>query len=135
MSEAAKNEPMTRFLIYKIAIRCDDPELASECLEVVSSSSGSDPKLLYACVLDAQQVGSKTQALAALQLVLENCGYDAPQSRVHLPSLLRITIGLMVALLEASKDPVASHIHIEKLCKMFEAGKSYPDSHLLPELM
>lgn len=70
MPEASKNEPMTRFLMYKVAIRSEDTDLAAECLRVISSSS-KDPTLLYACVLDAQQIGNRHLALAALQLVLE----------------------------------------------------------------
>ncbi|RFU28018.1 hypothetical protein B7463_g8334, partial [Scytalidium lignicola] len=105
MSDTAKEEPMTRFLMYKIAIRCGDIDLASECLEKVSVVSTKDSNLLYACVLDAQQVGNRDQAVKALQLVLEKHNYGAP-SEVHLPSLLRVTIGLMASRFEAveSKD-------------------------------
>lgn len=124
MSDAAKNEPMTRFLMYKIAIRCGEVELAAECLQMINFSSGKDSTLLCACVLDAQQVGAKTQTIAALQLVLDKYDYGAPSS-VHLPSLLRITIRLTSTLLEEAKDGEGSEVNTEKLCKLLEGGKIY----------
>jgi hypothetical protein len=127
MSEAAKNEPLTRFLMYKIAIRCDEVEFASECLQIINSASPKDPTLLYACVLDAQQVGDKSQTLIALQLVLEKFGYGAP-STIHLPSLLRLTIGLTVTMIDKSKvteGSIEADEAVEKLCRIFEGGKMF----------
>jgi len=125
MSETTKNEAMTRFLMYKIAVRCEETELAAECLQVISSATTKDPTLLYACCLDAQQVGNKPQVLATLQLVLEKYNYTS-LSAVHLPSLLRLTIQLMLGILEEpqkgrSLDEV--EVTVEKLCKTFEAGE------------
>lgn len=126
MPETAKNEPMTRFLMYKIAIRCGETELAAECLQIINTSSAKDSTLLYACCLDAQQVGNKCQVLAVLQLVLEKHGYGAAPA-IHLLSLLRLTIGLMVDLIGESCDSDASHdaSSVDKLCKIFEGGKIY----------
>lgn len=123
MSESAKDEPLTRFLMYKIAIRCDDPAFAAECLHLVSRSSTKDASLLYACVLDAQHTGNKSQAVDALHLVLEK--HANATSRINLPSLLRITIKLTVSLIEDSKDAHDSHDTqsvIDRVCKLFEAG-------------
>ena len=124
MSGFAKNEPVTRFLMYKMAIRCEETGFAAECLQVISSSSPNDPNLLYACVLDAQQVGDKFQTLAALQIVLEKFDYGTPSS-IHLPSLLRLTIGLTVAMINNSKAVEGSQeadAMVEKLCSLFEGG-------------
>lgn len=126
MSDSAKNEPLTRFLMYKIAIRCGENELAAENLEIINSSTTKDPTLLYACCLDAQQSGNKLQTIATLQLVLEKYGYSAP-SAIHLPSLIRTTIQLMVSLLSDAQNPVSSdekELIVEKLCKALEGGKS-----------
>ena len=124
MSEFAKNQPMTRFLMYKIAIRCEEPEFAADCLQVISLSAAKDPALLYACVLDAQHIGDKLQTLAALQLILEKFGYGAPSS-IHLPSLLRLTIGLTSTLIKnvktAEGSPEADEA-VEKLCRLYEGG-------------
>jgi hypothetical protein len=127
MLETAKNEPMTRFLMYKIAIRCEELDFAAECLQIISAASPKDPTLLYACVLDAQQIGNKPQTLAALQLVLEKFGYGSP-SMIHLPSLLRLTIGLTVALIDKSKVVEGSseaEQTVEKLCRLFEGGRVF----------
>jgi hypothetical protein len=132
MSDAAQKEPMTRFLMYKIAIRCGENELAAECLQVISSGTMRDSTLLYACCLDAQQTGNKHQTIAALQLVLEKYGYSAP-SAIHLPSLLRTTIQLIVSLQNDSQSSTTSDelgVSVEKLCKAFEGGNN-PEASLL----
>ena len=129
MSDTAKNERMTRFLMYKIAMRHEHLEFAAECLEVVSRSNSCgdvpDPTLLYACVLDAQQVGNKQQALKALQIVVKKFG-NTTASTVHLPSLLRLTIKLSCSLLDATNGEQSSDIqeaNIERICKLFEGGE------------
>lgn len=118
---------MSRFLMYKIAVRCDEQQLAAECLHIISSSSTNDSKLLYACVLDAQQAGNKKQTLAALQLVLDKSTYET--TTVNLASLLRLTITLTVqALDEAAKkqdDSAEFDATLEKLCAMYEKGKHH----------
>ncbi len=127
MSKGAQNEAMTRFLMYKIALRCGENELAAECLQFISSTTTKDSTLLYACCLDAQQSGNKNQTIAALQLVLEKYGYGAP-SAVHLPSLLRTTIQLIVSLLDESRNSTTSdnmEVSVEKLCRTFEGGSNY----------
>lgn len=120
MSDAAKEEPLTRFLLYKIAIRNGEVELAAECLEKVASCS-EDPTLLFACVLDAQKAGNKTDVLDALWMVLDKCGYGF-QENVRLPSIIRMIIVLLVGVIESEGD---SRENIEKLCKLFEAGKKF----------
>jgi hypothetical protein len=131
MSEASQNEPLTRFLMYKVALRSEDADLAADCLQIISSSS-KDPTLLYACVLDAQQVGNRPFALAALQLVLERQGtfesHGTGSCAVHMPSLLRSTISLTSAVLDGSKNAEGSPeatANVEKLCKFFEGGVSF----------
>lgn len=124
MTPAAQNEALSRFLMYKIAVRCNEQDLAAECLQMISSASPDDPKLLYACVLDAQQVGDKRQTLAALQLVLEKTAYGA--TSVNVASLLRLTISLTVKSLEEiaqnPEDSVEFDVTLGKLCVMYEKG-------------
>lgn len=112
--------------MYKIALRAKEFELAAECLQIISTSSNNDPTLLYACCLDSMQVNNKSQTLTALQLVLEKSNY-APLAPVHLPSLLRVTIGITFSLLEESQNAGGdqdSEVLVGKLCTMFEAGKA-----------
>jgi hypothetical protein len=122
MSDVAKNDPMTRFLMYKIAVRGGEAELAAECLEKVYESSPKEPNLLYACVLDAQQAGDKDLAVAAMQLVLER-HQQSHATSIHLPALLRCTIRLTKSQLEAKSNPKLdsdSNIIVDRLCKLFE---------------
>lgn len=126
MPLAIKNEPMTRFLMYKLAIHMEQIDTASECIEAIFSSSSNDPSLLYACCLHSIQGNNKKLTLAALQLVLEKFNYTPPLP-VHLPSLLRITIGLTSSLLEQTRkvnETEEMDTLVEKLCKLFEGGKS-----------
>lgn len=111
--------------MYKIAIRSGDADLASDCLEVVHRGSFKDSSLLYACVLDAQDVGDKKMALAALQLLLEKHQLNPPPT-VHIPALLRCMIRLLNSQLD-SKDKSqvkVAHDHIAlQLSKLFEGGE------------
>ncbi|TGO20156.1 hypothetical protein BTUL_0001g01680 [Botrytis tulipae] len=119
MSDSAKEEPLTRFLMYKIAIRSEEVEMAAECLEKVASCS-EDTSLLFACVLDAQQVSNKKHVLDALWLVLDKCGYGA-QENVRLPSIIRMIIVLLIGMIDAENTPSSyARENIEKLCTMFE---------------
>jgi hypothetical protein len=109
MSDTGKSAPMTRYLMFKVALRSGDAEFgrlepmssflhkgvlrlftypATECLDRVSTSTSEDANLLYACILEAQSTGDKRQAVAALQRVLEKYEHGAPAS-VHVPCLLR----------------------------------------------
>jgi hypothetical protein len=126
MSEVAKSEPMTQFLMYKIAVRSRETELAAECLEKVYESSSKEPNLLYACVLDAQQAGDKDLAIAAMQLVLEKHQQSTPTT-IHLPALLRCTIRLTKSQLEAKNNPTLdsdTSLIVDRLCKLFEGCRS-----------
>ncbi|CAG8979159.1 hypothetical protein HYALB_00000293 [Hymenoscyphus albidus] len=125
MPEIAKNEPMTRFLMYKVAIQSNLSKVAAESLQVIYSASSTDPTLLYACCLYSMQGNNKVQTLAALQLVLEKHDYDLPTA-VHLPSLIRVTIGITSKLLETSLQNGSNNAEVEelinKLCKLFEGA-------------
>lgn len=123
--ETAKDDPMTRFLMFKIAIRTGELELASLCLERVYEAASKDATLLYACVLDAQQVGHKALTIAALQMVLQKYEYNAPPS-IHLPSLLRCMIRLVLSQMESaeSRKDIDAPSAIEQLCRLFDGGAS-----------
>ena len=122
MPAATRAAPQTRYLMYKIAIRSNDMDLAKECLEIVSRSTKKDPTLLYACVLEAQQSGSRQQAIVALQQTLVNFDHTR-QVEVHLPALFRCTARLMVAELTCASsfdDRLASD-----LGSLFEGATTY----------
>jgi len=119
MSDTAKAAPITRYLMYKVALRSTDVELAADCLEAICKQSAKDATLLYACALEAQQVGDRAQAVAALQRVLEKYDYGAPQG-VHLPALLRCTARLLIN--ELTPARVADEAVTGEICRLFEGA-------------
>lgn len=121
MPQTSASEPMTQFLMYKLGIRCDDADLAAESLKKIATSISDDPNLLYACCLEAQNSGNRTQALSALLLVLEKQSSGAPLT-IHLPSLTRSAIKLLVPMIEGSKLMAETESLIDKLCMLFEKG-------------
>lgn len=114
---------MTRFLMFKIAIRTNELELASACLEKIYKAEKDDCTVLYACVLDAQQVGDRTLTIAALQLVFQEYEYSVPSS-VNFPALLRCMIRLILSQLESveSEKDIDVPSVVDQLCKLFEGG-------------
>lgn len=124
--ESGQKAPETQYLMYKLALRSGDGELAASSLEAVCKSSDKDVTLLYACVLEAMQSGEKQQAVAALKKVLEKYDYDAPKG-VHLPALLRCVIRLLKGELDAAdarEEIRPRDMLILELRRAFEAGKS-----------
>jgi hypothetical protein len=104
MSDSGKDEPVTRYLMYKVGLGSEDMDLsehlalcgcssilttiAAECLDHICRNSAKNATLLYACVMEAQSIGDKKQAINALERVLEKYDYTAPAG-IHLAALLR----------------------------------------------
>ncbi|KAH0614706.1 uncharacterized protein H6S33_000342 [Morchella sextelata] len=116
MPKAARNEVFTSFLMFKVAVRTSDKDLAVKCLQHLSESSDPDRRLLYGCALDAQETGNRELALVALRLVLDQIGLVAPDIG-HIPTILRCAIRLTMAEIEGSREAEAT---IESLCLLLE---------------
>ncbi|KAH8730487.1 meiosis protein SPO22/ZIP4 like-domain-containing protein [Phaeosphaeriaceae sp. PMI808] len=119
MPEASRDDPMTRYLMYKAGLQSGDVDLTIECLELVCRSSAKDATLLYACVIEAQNSGDKRQAIFALEKVLEKYDYSAPAG-IHLPALLRCTARLLQS--ELIQDGTVSFDIMPQICKIFEGA-------------
>lgn len=119
--ESSREDQNTQFLIFKLALRADDTELAVNALDKVYNSASKDATLLYACILDAQQIGNKELAIKALQMVLEKYEYATPEG-VHMPALLRCTIRLIIAQLEADDVAIQPEAAVEQLCRLFDGA-------------
>lgn len=111
----AQNEDMSRYLAFKIALRSNDDNLASESLGVLLKHSNRDPKYLFACVLEAQQFGSRAIAVAAFQAVL-----DRNPKGTHLPTLLRCTARLLIPELDNGSGQSAESA--SELVRVFETA-------------
>ncbi|EKG11028.1 Tetratricopeptide-like helical [Macrophomina phaseolina MS6] len=130
MSESARNAPMTRYLMYKSALRDAQPDFAAECLDVICRQSDKDVTLLYACVIEAQSLSDRRQSILALQKVLEMYDYGAPPE-VNLPALLRSTIRLLVQHLGGVET--FNEDAMGELCKVFEAAAAQATKAMRPQ--
>ncbi|KAI9718236.1 MAG: hypothetical protein M1812_004226 [Candelaria pacifica] len=119
MSDAGKATPMTKYLMFKVALRGGDGDFAAECLNAVCDNSSEDATLLYACVLEAQQAGDKLQVAAALQKVLDRYDYGAPRG-VHLPALVRCAARILIIELGDSKPTTWDAT--DGICRLFEGA-------------
>ncbi|KAF2659423.1 SPO22-domain-containing protein [Lophiostoma macrostomum CBS 122681] len=121
MSSIGRDEPLTRYLMYKVGLHSEDWDLASESLDSVCRQSLKDATLLYACVLEAQKAGNKRQAIVALGKVLDKYEFNAPTG-IHLPALLRCNARLLTS--ELTIDGKLNADVAEELCKLFEGAKA-----------
>lgn len=119
MPENGKNAAITKYLMYKVALRSGDVKLASDSLEGVLKASTKDSSFLYACALEAHQRGDRQQAITVLQKVLEHYGYSAPAG-VYLPSLLRCTATSIMTEMKDKRIPAETAL--PELCKIFEGA-------------
>lgn len=117
MTDTGKSAPLTRYLMYKVAIREGDKDFATENLVAMCKDSSKDTTLLYACVVEAQSSGDKQQVTTALQKVLERYDFSTSQD-VHLPALLRSMIKLLLGEVPANATP--SNEVMQELCKIFQ---------------
>ncbi|KAI1873577.1 hypothetical protein JX265_005199 [Neoarthrinium moseri] len=112
-------QQMTLYLGYKLAIRSGDQDMASRCIDLVSSAASNDPKFLYACCVDAQESGNELCLLKALKELANK--YEIIKPDVHFPALLRVTIRLQISILAKEDLPsIDSDIIINDLCETFE---------------
>ncbi|KAK2008451.1 SPO22-domain-containing protein [Colletotrichum eremochloae] len=121
MAETAQNEPMTRYLMYKVALRSADRELAAECLEPIGAAAEKEPDFLYACVLEAQQAGDRVCAMQAMKQLADKVEFSEA-SPVHLPALLRCNIRLAVSIMEGEKDRGRQKAAVEEVVTLFEGA-------------
>lgn len=128
MNELGRSEPMTRYLMFKIATRCGDENLAAECLKALGSPSLGGHEFLYACILDAQSHGSKCFAVKAMRILVDNYDFE-DSAAVHLPALIRCTIRLRLMELDNETDgetPDPTPV-VDDVCRMFEKGTKNDD--------
>ncbi|KAL1606688.1 sporulation-specific protein 22 [Paraconiothyrium brasiliense] len=126
MSDPGREDRITRYMMYKVALHGNYPDLAAECLDTVCRHSSKDTSLLYACVIEAQQSGNKREGIAALEKLLEKYNDQVPAG-VHLPALLRMTVRLLMS--EQIKNGVFQKGIFKQICRTFEGGASSVLNH------
>lgn len=128
MKEPIRAEVLTQYLMFKVAVRSGDEDLGEICLRTLSSPATKTLDFLYACILDAQQVGDRQFVTAAMKSLVER--YDFAQTdMVNLPALLRCTLRLLCPMLSSStaanptdKAAIDESSVVEDICHMFESG-------------
>ncbi|KAF2017110.1 SPO22-domain-containing protein [Aaosphaeria arxii CBS 175.79] len=119
MSSLSKDDFMTRYLMYKVALRVGDHDLAVTCLDSVCRQTVKDPTLLYSCVVEAQNAGDRRIAITALGRVIDK--YDSKTTgNIHYPALLRCTARLLKQ--ELVRDGKLVDDVLDEICKVFEAA-------------
>lgn len=125
MPESGRNAAITNYLMYKLALRSGDVDLASKSLDGVLKATSADETYLYACALVAQQHGDKLQAVAVLQKVLEHFKYSAPKG-IYLPALLRSTAKMIIT--EMDNNAIPKDQALLEVCKIFEGAMTQAKS-------
>ena len=111
MSSAIQSESTSQYLLYKSALRTQDMDTATECLEKICKNSTNDATILYACV------GDLAQSSLTLQKLLQKFDYDVPAG-LNLPAILRCAARLLFQQLN-HEDPPSQRV-IEDICDHFE---------------
>ncbi|KAK7735234.1 sporulation-specific protein 22 [Cytospora paraplurivora] len=117
MSESSQRDPNTQYLMYKVAIRSGDREMAAGCLEAIAQASPKQLTFLYACVAEGQRAGDKLVAVDALKKLAEMHDMESP-GQVHLPALLRCTVMLLHTILGSGEE---QDTVIADICAIFDA--------------
>lgn len=129
MDNGCKNQPMTLYLAYKLALRNQDVAMATEYIEKLGKSASQDPKYLYACCLEAQNYSAKICTLTALKLLAEKYHF-IKDSELHFPALLRSIIRVQISLLDEKYQLEADpDVVVDDICMTFESGKHSTKRH------
>jgi len=126
MDQPSQAEGMTRYLMFKVALRCGDEELASDSLATMAASDDNE-QFLYACILAAQDAGDRKLGAEAMKVLVQK--HDFNSNHVHYPALLRSTIRMICAGIPQNdsvqegnpQDDVSLE---EDICQIFESGKN-----------
>lgn len=125
--EAIRDEPLTRYLMFKVALMSWDHELGRQCIEYLGRMPDKSQcqDIIYACIRDAQNAGDRLMTLETLKAAIQTFKMEGP-STTNLPSIFRCAIRL-IHMIEASYDGHVDGIAdlAEDTCYMFEMGEFY----------
>ncbi|KAF5548040.1 transcription factor [Fusarium phyllophilum] len=122
MPRSIQDEPLTRYLMFRVSLLNWDHDLGRQCVEFLGNFAEKSQcrDILYACIRDAQHVGDKLMTLEALKAVAETFD-DEGSLTINLPSILRCTIRLIHSLeSQEGSDGDPSPELAEETCRIFE---------------
>ncbi|CEF73710.1 hypothetical protein FGSG_01563 [Fusarium graminearum PH-1] len=122
-----QDEPLTRYLMFKVALMSWNHELGRQCIEYLGKMPDKSQcrDIIYACVRDAQNAGDRMMTLETLKAATETFDMEGA-STSNLPSLFRCAIRL-VHLIETPQDEDADGVPelAEDTCCMFERAAEH----------
>ncbi|KAF8420073.1 meiosis protein SPO22/ZIP4 like-domain-containing protein [Tirmania nivea] len=121
MSESSKQSPSTLFLMFKVALRTSNHQLAESTIRGICETPLRDHRALYACALDAHTLGNEGETLGVLKHVLRHMD-DLPTESIHKPAVLRCTIRLTIGIIDRAKGAEISNA--ESLCQLLELASA-----------
>lgn len=126
MPDAARNDALTRYLMFKVSLLDWDHQLGCQSVEYLAKEAdiGYSQELLYACIREAQRAGDKMCTLSALKATVDNWK-PGTASTGSLPSVIRCSIRLITMIEEEEKRKRLenySELFVEDICTMFERG-------------
>ncbi|UZP34115.1 hypothetical protein NXS19_001931 [Fusarium pseudograminearum] len=127
MPKDAQDEPLTRYLMFKVALMSWNHELGRQCIEYLGKMPDKSQcqDIIYACVRDAQNAGDRMMTLETLKAATETFDIEGA-STTNLPSIFRCAIRL-INLIE---DPQDEHMDgapelAEDTCCIFERAAEH----------
>jgi hypothetical protein len=100
--EASRDEPITKYILFKLSIRADDLEMATDCLRGITISADK-MKVLHACILHARHEKAPQFIVQAMKRLADAINHD-PSNQVHAPALFRYTILMLRDMIDGNKD-------------------------------
>lgn len=119
MSTVAQDEPLTRYLVFKLCLITSDQQLALECLNLISKNTQA-PDLLYACAMQAQAHADKVMACHTMLALIDNL--DATDKACS-PALLRSALRLLGQQLKEHQDSEKKDEITTQVCAVLNRGR------------
>jgi len=114
-----KNQRLTRYLAYCVALRLNDNNQVQAALNNIASGPDEGNELLFACVSETVKHGNKRQGARLLQRMLDKYNYNPPPE-VDTCAMLRCTARLLTSILD--EEDARDEEVIARLCGIFKAG-------------
>ncbi|KAF5672453.1 transcription factor [Fusarium heterosporum] len=122
MPESTQDEPLTRYLMFKVSLLSYDHDLGRQCIKFLSrlTRTSKCQDILYACTREAQHVGDKLLTLEALKAVAETFD-QGNSSTTNMPSVFRCIIRLihMIESQHNEADDQTTEL-AQETCRIFE---------------